>query len=330
MTTDPKREFLAKAKAGPVDILISDLLRLWNRPIRDWESVGTVNQALRQAGLGCEPSLLKAAHGATVRVGVGLGSDEDSAATSGDPDDQPLRLPLNPIRVRDIPSAKRKVERVTPEHNLAQVQGWMMENDCSLLAVMSSDRDLVGAVSWELISSTQVHKSDAELDDVMLSPAPEARSGDELLERIGFIEKHGFFYVRGEDDRICGLVTATDLTTAYRNLTTPYFQLGEIERRLRRCIGEHFTGDELCAACPKNKPNSADEMTFGDYLTLLGDNARWTRMGWGVDHVYFMAQLDRARTVRNKIMHFGAELSLAQQEQLQKFLNYMRRLDGYR
>ena len=132
-------------------------------------------------------------------------------------------------------------------------------------------------------------------------------------ESIDMIEKYGFFFVRDTDDRVCGLVTAADLTAAYRRLTTPYFQLGEIERRLRHCINTHFSTDQMRAAVSRNKNriNSADDMDFGQYKEVLGNDARWGDLGFGFDQVTFIDQLDKARKVRNKIMHFGKELTPA-------------------
>jgi CBS domain-containing protein len=320
-------EFLAKAKDGTVELPLLELLEIWGFRARTWESVSRLRRDLSAAGLGCEPDLAYAAHASIVRVGVALGPSEGTSGASGDPGDQPLRLPLNPIRVRDLPSASRYVERVSPEHNLAQAQSRMTANEYSQLAVMSSDRELEGAVSWQSIARARLAKPDVSLRHAMIVPAPELRADEELLKRIGLIEEYGFTFVRGMDDRICGIVTTADLAFQFRDLTTPFFQLGEIERRLRRCINSVFSGPELCAATGNRKLTSAEGMMFGDYGTLLGDEARWARMGWGVDQVDFMDQLDRARVVRNKIMHFGEELATTEQDQLVKCLNFMRVLD---
>jgi hypothetical protein len=158
-----------------------------------------------------------------------------------------------------------------------------------------------------------------------MRPAPEVRASAELLSQINLIYREDFVFVRGDDDRICGIVTTADVTGQFRDLTTPYFQLGEIERRLRRCIGSAFSADELRAVTGKG---SAEEMVFGQYKYLLNYEARWRQMGWErLDRPMFIGYLDDARIVRNRVMHFGKELEAEDKQKLERCLNFMRTLD---
>ena len=329
MTQDSKAEFLAKAQADPQELKVIDLLGIWGYLARGYEAVSEIRQDLKQAGLGCEPDLSEAGRETVVRVGAGLAASQATGGADRDPGDLPLQLPLNPMLVRDVPSWNRPVVRVPPEFSIGQAQARMAQSDCSLLAVISGDRDLIGAVSWELIAKARARNAALGLDDAMLTPAPVARCDEELLGSIDMIEKYGFFFVRDTDDRVCGLVTAADLTAAYRRLTTPYFELGEIERRLRHCINTHFSTDQMRAAVSRNKSriNSADDLDFGQYKEVLSNDARWEALGFGFDQVTVIDQLDEARKVRNKIMHFGKELTSEEQVQLDRCLNLMRHLD---
>jgi hypothetical protein len=329
VTPDRKAEFLAKALTDPQELKVIDLLGIWGYLARSYEAVSKIRQDLKNAGLGCEPDLGEAGRETVVLVGAALGVSQATGDADRDPGDLPLQLPLNPMLVRDVPSWNWPLVRVPPEFSIGQAQARMVQNDCSLLAVVSGDRDLIGAVSWELIAKARARNVAAGLKDAMLAPAPVARCDEGLLESIGMIEKYGFFFVRDTDDRVCGLVTAADLTAAYRRLTTPYFQLGEIERRLRHCIDTHFSTDQMRAAVSKNKNriNSADDMDFGQYKEVLGNNARWEDLGFGFDQVTIIDQLDEARKVRNKIMHFGKELTPKEQAELERCLRLMRHLD---
>jgi CBS domain-containing protein len=328
VTQDSKAEFLAKAQADPQELKVIDLLAIWGYLARSYEAVSTIRQDLKNAGLGCEPGFSEAGRETVVLVGAGLGASQATGDADRDPGDLPLQLPLNPMLVRDVPSWNRPVVRVPPEFSIAQAQARMAQNDCSLLAVMSSDRDLIGAVSWELIAKARARNA-VGLQNAMLVPAPVARCDEELLGSIHMIEKYGFFFVRETDDRVCGLVTVADLAAAYRRLTTPYFQLGEIERRLRHCINTHFSTEQMRAAVSRNKNriNSADDMEFGQYKEVLGNDARWEDLDFGFDQVTIIDQLDEARKVRNKIMHFGKELTPEEQAQLERCLRLMRHLD---
>lgn len=335
MTSAPVAEFLYKAQAEPQKLKVIELLGIWGYRIRNYESVYAVRRALKDAGLGSEPEFGTGGLQSVVRIGIGLGTDPEAIGTGGDPGDQPLRLPLHPILVRDLPSAHQQVFSVTPEHTLGQATSLMARKNYSQLAVMSGDRPPVRAVSWQSIAQAQFSMKDAELRDAWIDPAPVVRADGELLNEIGLheknglIEKHGFVLVQDADDRVCGIITTADIAFQFRDLTTPFFQLGEIERRLRRCIDLVFSDTELCAATGNSKLTSAADMMFGEYAKLLRDDARWTHMDWRGDHVDFMDQLNRARIVRNRIMHFGEELTTAEQEELEMCLNYMRTVDKH-
>ena len=91
-----------------------------------------------------------------------------------------------------------------------------------------------------------------------------------------------------------------------------------------------FSQDDLRAATGSKKLESADDMTFGQYARLLGDEGRWQRMGWAwADCTTFIGYLDAARVVRNRVMHFGEELKPADKLKLVQCLNFMRALDPF-
>jgi hypothetical protein len=203
----------------------------------------------------------------------------------------------------------------------------MIAKDYSQLAVLTGPRDLKGAVSWRTIARARLYKSEITLADA-IDPHPKVVYADEeLLSQIDTIYGADFVFVRGEDDCVCGIVTTADLTSQFRDLTTPFFQLGEIEGRLRRCINRVFTPEELREATRQPKLRSAEDMTFGQYFYLLKDEANWQRMHWHVDRAMFVDYLDAARKIRNRVMHFGVQLDDSDKSQLVSFLQFMRAVD---
>jgi hypothetical protein len=50
-------------------------------------------------------------------------------------------------------------------------------------------------------------------------------------------------------------------------------------------------------------------------------------MNWKVNRAMFIGFLDAARVARNKVMHFGDELTAGQKQTLVQCLNFMRALD---
>lgn len=322
--------FLMRAATGPVQVRISELLAIWGFRARTYENVAQIRRDLSAAGLTCEPDLADGSADATVQVGVPVTPPVNTARdgetrAETEEQDEPLQLPPVAPLIRDIPSATCYVERVSPDQTLEQAQALMTAQDYSQLAVMSSDRDLKGAVSWRSIARAYLVKPEITLADATMRPAPEVRADADLLSQINVIWQEDFVFVRDDDDRICGIVTTADLTGQFRDLTTPFFQLGEIERRLRRCIDKAFTADELRAVTGKD---SAEKMDFGQYVRLLNNEARWRQIGWErLDRTMFIGYLDGARVVRNRVMHFGKELEPEDKRKLERCLNFVRALD---
>jgi restriction system protein len=330
--SDRARDFLAGAAASPVELTVRELLAIWGYRARTYESVARVQRDLDAAGLRCEPGIGDGGLGSLVRVGPPAAeptatSEEPGAADATAEEDQPLQLPPVALLVRHVPSATGRVISVHPDQTLADAQSLMSFHDYSQLPVLLSARDLKGVVSWQSIAQAHLAKPSIALSDATVKHPPEVHADDELLRHIGTICRAGFVFVRDEETRVCGIVTTADLSGQFRDLTTPFFQLGEIEGRLRRCIDDAFTSAELHAATGRN---TAAGMTFGNYVHLLRDETQWQRMNWGgVSQTMFVERLDAARLIRNRVMHFGEELTADDKQKLVQCLNFIRALDPH-
>jgi CBS domain-containing protein len=231
------------------------------------------------------------------------------------------------LLIRDVPSARSGVVSVRVDQTLAEAQTLMSAHQYSQLAVISGSGHLEGAVSWRSIAQARLARDDVSLKEAKARSRPVALD-DDLLRQIDVIYDDDFVFVTDGEDKLCGIVTTADLTYLLRDRTTQFFQIGDSERRLRRCIDRAFSREELRAATGQKKLESAGDLTFGQYEGLLQDSARWQKMGWeGVDQVSFIAYLDGARIIRNKVMHFGEELAPREKQQLEQFFNLMRALD---
>jgi CBS domain-containing protein len=239
--------------------------------------------------------------------------------------DEPLRLPPVAPLIESIPSATGQVVRVSPDQTLEHAQGLMIEHDYSQIPVMAGDRDLKGVVSWRSIARARVSRPRIALHDVIDEHPPVVHVTDKLLDAVARIYGADFVFVRDRDDRICGIVTTADLSSQFRELTAPFFQIGEIEGLLRSRIGQVFSIDEIQAAVRSAKLESVDDMTFFQYQLLLDHPDRWSRMHWLVDCGMFIDCLDKTRRVRNKIMHFDqGNLTADERQQIVQCLNYVR------
>lgn len=327
---DAVAAFLRKAADQPVRLTIRDLLAVWGASYRDYDTVGRIQRDLAVADLHCYPPFTEGSASSVVQVGMQAGgAAEQPIAEASAAEDDELILPEVSLRIGDIPSAVGGVRAVSPGAALAEAQAIMMRENFSQLAVMIGPAALRGTVSWDTIARAYVRARNITLPDV-IDPLPKVvYADDELFSQMTTIYDAGYVFVRDNDDRVCGIVTTADLSDQFRLLTEPFFQLGEIERRLRRCINHAFTVNELqCVASSRNPIRSADDMMFGQYARLLGDDSRWRELRWQISREIFVRDLEEVRRIRNRVMHFSAgPLTGEQQDRLRSFLSWMRHLD---
>jgi len=336
--TDRVSGFLARAAAEPVELSIRGLLAIWGYRARTPDSTGRIGRDLSDAGLQCVPDLATGEQDATVRVGrpEATGQERPRAEDDSETDesteadeDPPLQLSHIFPKIGDIPSASAGIIFVRPEDSLPHAQGLMVEWDYSQLAVMTGPYEIVGAVSWRTIATAKLAGPVYALNQVTDQEPTVVRASDRLFDRIGAIYQADFVFVRAGDGRVCGIVTTADLSAQFRDLTTPFFNLGEIEHRLRRCIKKRgFTVAELREATGDKRIKSVASMTFWSYYQLLKNEQIWRKMGFEVDQELFLGYLGSAHKIRNRIAHYDAKpVSPQDAEQVVKCLKYMRYLD---
>lgn len=136
--------------------------------------------------------------------------------------------------------------------------------------------------------------------------------------------------VRANDQRISGILTASDFNEQFRKLAEPFLLVGEIENGLRRMLSGKFTVDELKQACnPEETDRSVEgitDLTFGDYIRLIQEKA-WRKLILGIDRKEFINRLDGIRQIRNDVMHFDPD-GLEEQDlkALREFAEFLKQL----
>lgn len=206
-----------------------------------------------------------------------------------------------------------------------------MKNDYSQLAVMSSERNLRGAITWESIAQASMRTNDPQVRDCVI-PAEMVRFEDDLIHHIPRIVQAGYVFVQAQDRTISGIVTTADLSEEFGRLATPFFLIGEIERRLRRAVDRIFSPGELTEVRnPQDATRdvaSADDLTIGEYVRLLEHPQRWDKTGWQVERRIFIDALNRVRELRNDVLHFSPDpLDEDQLDELRRFIRWLKILD---
>jgi hypothetical protein len=214
-------------------------------------------------------------------------------------------------RISKLAAANKMPISVSPDTTLSEAATLMLMNNFSQLPVMTSERDVKGVISWTSIGSRLSFGQKAERVRELMGEQQEIGSDASIFQAKPIIKQHQYVLVRGADKRICGIVTASDLTDQFQQSTEPFLVLSEVENHIRTLIDGKFTGEELCQtrdpSDSERKVARAADLNFGEYIRLLENPDRWNKLRLAVDRTAFCRQLDRVRAIRNDVMHFDPD-----------------------
>ncbi len=291
----------------PLEISVRDLLARWDAKARGARVNQRIEADLANHGLATSPSFRKVTIDAKVHL---ITASQDAEATGNAPVDSDDGNELDVgLTVGNLPSALSGIVSVSPTATFDQAITTMVLNGYSQLAVLSGSHTLRGAVTWQSIAYARHASPTASFADAIV-PAREARYDQELIEVLPDLEAWDFIFVRDEKNAVAGIVTTADVVSAYRELATPFFLIGELDQVLRQVISRTFTLEDVTSLCDLDgsRPiQSFDDLEMGDYQRVLENPDRWTKLGWPLDRATFIKRLDELRVVRNNVMHFNPE-----------------------
>lgn len=200
---------------------------------------------------------------------------------------------------------------VKPTDPLEKAVTLMMQSDFSQLPVMQSERGLKGIVTWASSCQRWHFGNERQTAADFMEQAVEISADVSLFAAIPTIVEKGYVLIRDETNRYVGIVTTSDLSLQFKQLSEPFLLIGEIENHVRRLIDGKFTADELTAvrdsADASREINSVGDLTFGEYLWLLQNPDNWEKLELPIDRGTFTAELDKIRNIRNDVMHFNRD-----------------------
>ncbi|HWS37941.1 MAG TPA: CBS domain-containing protein [Actinoplanes sp.] len=316
---------------------VPELLAMFGERVRNFQNVPMIQNALQDAGVDTHPSFTTCGLTTDILV-VAL-----SAIPSPENDEdevQPGTLPQQSFKIGDIPSARSGVESVKSTASLSSATHTMRQKKYSQLPVIDGIADLKGVVTWSSIAARYEMGEIPTLATAMIrDDLAVAEMHQELFGYLTQLSQHGYLLVRANNGKIAGIITGSDITARFHTLALPFFLVGEIESRLRLCLGPKLTGAPVQSLGPKHSDGDFSKLMFGEYLRLLdGDqqnpnlrvlsDENWKCLGWGgVDRIQFVAQLNRVRVIRNHIAHFDEEpLSPQQLDELSEFSGLLKQL----
>ncbi|TWG08730.1 restriction system protein [Saccharopolyspora dendranthemae] len=316
--------------SSPFKLTIRELLDCWGVVRRTSSNIAQIETDLSEYGLTTKPPFTEGWIGTKVEI-VPIGEEPggEGGVEAGDAEDVQEASEFVPItlRVGMLGPANKDVASVRPEDGLDTATTRMLIENYSQLAVIDSQGNLCGAVSWESIGKARLSGHTVAVSDALV-PARVVHPSEDLLSQLDEIYRRGYLFVRGADQSSTGIVTAADLTGQFGELTRPFVLIDEAERRLRRRVDEVFEVEELrqVARNPK-KVHSAADFTLGSYGFLLKEPENFRKLAWPLDQTIFLACLEEVRKIRNDIMHFTLDPLTAELDTLAGFVQMLRTVD---
>lgn len=184
-------------------------------------------------------------------------------------------------RISKLAAANNSPVCVVPDATLEAVVTVMLTRDFSQLPVMTNERDVKGIVSWTSIGTRLALGKGGRNAREVMDVHQEIPADASLFQVIPLIERYQYVLIRGSENRITGIVTATDLSLQFQQLAEPFLLLGEIENHIRRIIDDKFSAVELAAvrdpADTARPVAGVADLTFGEYIRLLENPDRWVQ-----------------------------------------------------
>lgn len=235
-------------------------------------------------------------------------------------------------RIGKLPAANQPIVSVTLDEDVTQAVTKMMKWDYSQLPIMQGVRDVKGVISWRSIGSRLALGAPcAKVRDCRDSHRG-VSADTSLFHAIPAIIEDGYVLVRADDKTISGIVTASDLSLQFQQLSEPFLLLGEIEQHVRKLIeGKFALSDLQDAKDPADVQRLVErvaDLTLGEYIRLLDNSNRWTMLKVNIDRAIFIAELKEVKRIRNDVMHFDPDpLGESELSTLRSFVRLLQRLD---
>ncbi len=240
-----------------------------------------------------------------------------------------ISAPGDPIRrISSIASANRGVARVLLTDTLEVATTLMRFEGYSQLAIMQSEREVRGIISWESIAKRSLLSPGPTLVSDCRVDAQVIDADGSLFEALPTIEKFDYVLVRSKEKKITGIVTASDLAVELRSLSYPFMSIGTIEGLIRRKLHPHITVADLQLLEEHSKARTESDvaaLTFGENVRLLERNDIWARLNTNIDKTQFTKRLLIIRDIRNDVMHFNPDpLGVNQKRELDQMEDFLR------
>jgi hypothetical protein len=329
----------------PIRVTTREFLSWFNAQRRGYWIVHDIRRQLEESGLETVPDFeanyidspleLRSAKSGAVQAPQNRRIDQVEGSTNEIlPSNTPNWVSKDPTyRISKLGPATQGIVSVAPNATLAEAITVLLSRDFSQLPVMAGTREVKGIINWRSIGSKIALSKTGDAAKDFMEPHQEIRSHFSIFDAIPIIVKNEYVLIRGDDQQITGIITATDLSEQFQLLSEPFLLLGEIENILRSMIADRFSNSDLIEVRDPNDPtrqiNSPSDLAFGEYVKLLENADRWKKFGIGIDRVKFREHLEQVRLIRNDVMHFDPDgVPASELKRLRDFANFLKRIQS--
>jgi CBS domain-containing protein len=294
------------------------LLRRFGFEKRGYHKVRDVRRALEAAGLTTDPEFnaVPIDYPISYKAATtsGAETEPDTASSTGvlTNDKGVDTVAADPAyRLRRLEDVTQDLVMVKPNDDVRQALTIMLERDFSQLPVMATERVVKGVISWRSIGLTYgLGGTPKEVRDAFETDVVILDEDFPLFAAIPRIVAKDYALVRRADGTHW-IVTTSDLSVRFKELTEPFLLLSEIENQLRILLDGRvplsILEDARDPGDNERTIDSAADLTLGEVVRVLEQPEIWQKLAPGLDRVVVINQLHRIRAIRNDVMHFDPE-----------------------
>ncbi len=305
-------------------------------------SLSVINEELQRLGLKCDPPIdenmpLDAPH-----IRFMLADAQTTAPTSEviepaspeEEQEESVDTTVTSFKVGELEAAQKDVETIEPTAPLNKAYTVMCLKKYSQLVVSSTEKPLAinikGVVSYQSIANALLKGSARTVNECLDKEAPQVSIDDDIGTVIRHLQDHDVVVVIGRDKHLSGIVTAWDLAAEFSGLVGPFKWIGEIEARIKARLENKLGRDHILAFLSETRqPDSElsmDMLTMGSLHVLVQNQENWEKLDLPFDRKVFCEELEMARELRNRLMHFRDPPSQAETERLKRFCDVCREI----
>ncbi len=229
-------------------------------------------------------------------------------------------------RINRILPADQDVVTVAPDTPVRRALETMQKRAFSQLPV-SEGPEVVGVFSYRSlaarlgsIDAKKHNPLDVYVEETMdiADPTWFVHVNSELSHVLDALERRDAVLV-GEPRRLQGIVTTMDVLRYLDLVSGRFVMLGEIEMSIRALLRSAMSEEDIASAAElvlqhyeaEKRPKCLEEMTFSDYVQVIGDGRLWDkcRHAFGGDRDRTRVKLKAIADIRNDVFHFRREMN---------------------